>query len=137
MVDRPYRLSIDVSEHGALFDPARAEHVFRRYTEDFSQEAAEWTEKRVKRIFHEDFRHPTGYYEERVTTHRLVTGAYEVWDHGERGPAYGPWLEGIGSRNLTSRFRGYHAFRRAEAALRQYIDQLGDRIFMDRFSREL
>jgi hypothetical protein len=30
---------------------------------------------------------------------------------------YGPWLEGSGSRNLTTRFKGYHSFRRAGQAL--------------------
>lgn len=26
---------------------------------------------------------------------------------------YGPWLEGVGSRNSTTRFKGYFSFRRA------------------------
>jgi hypothetical protein len=30
---------------------------------------------------------------------------------------YGPWLEGTGSRNLTTRFHGYHAFRLAAQEL--------------------
>ena len=42
---------------------------------------------------------------------------------------YGPWLEGVGSRNATTRFKGYHSFRRvgqtlqkdAPAILEQYI----------------
>lgn len=52
--------------------------------------------------------HPTGYYESRV-----------VADFGRRPPSvhdsmvvYGPWLEGIGSRNATTRFKGYQTFRR-------------------------
>jgi hypothetical protein len=27
--------------------------------------------------------------------------------------SYGPWLEGVGSRNLTTRFKGYHGYRMA------------------------
>ena len=27
------------------------------------------------------------------------------------GVVYGPWLEGVGSRNDTTRFKGYHTFR--------------------------
>jgi hypothetical protein len=27
--------------------------------------------------------------------------------------SYGPWLEGVGSRNATTRFKGYQGFRRA------------------------
>jgi hypothetical protein len=30
---------------------------------------------------------------------------------------YGPWLEGTGSRNLTTRFKGYNGMRRAALAL--------------------
>jgi hypothetical protein len=30
---------------------------------------------------------------------------------------YGPWLEGTGSRNHTTRFKGYSSFRRAGQAL--------------------
>lgn len=51
---------------------------------------------------------PTGFYESRV-----------VADYGRRPPSvhdsmvvYGPWLEGVGSRNATTRFKGYSTFRR-------------------------
>jgi hypothetical protein len=27
------------------------------------------------------------------------------------GVVYGPWLEGVSSRNNSSRFKGYHTFR--------------------------
>src|SRR3546814_9997690 len=37
-----------------------------------------------------------------------VSGSPEVWDGGMAGPRYGPWLEGVGSRNNTTRFKGYH-----------------------------
>lgn len=30
---------------------------------------------------------------------------------------YGPWLEGTGSRNQTTRFKGYHGFRQASQNL--------------------
>ena len=30
---------------------------------------------------------------------------------------YGPWLEGTGSRNETTRFKGYHGFRKAAQEL--------------------
>lgn len=30
---------------------------------------------------------------------------------------YGPWLEGVGSRNATTRFKGYHGFRQAGGEL--------------------
>lgn len=30
---------------------------------------------------------------------------------------YGPWLEGVGSRNFTTRFKGYHGYRMAAQEL--------------------
>ncbi|HYS41948.1 MAG TPA: hypothetical protein VEO01_40540 [Pseudonocardiaceae bacterium] len=50
---------------------------------------------------------------------------------------YGPWLEGVGSRNATTRFRGYRGFRQAgqelgtqatriaEDALAPYVRRMG------------
>lgn len=52
--------------------------------------------------------HPSGYYQSHVRA-----------DYGRRPPSvhddrvvYGPWLEGVGSRNATTRFKGYETFRR-------------------------
>lgn len=50
--------------------------------------------------------------------------------------SYGPWLDGEGSRNASTRFKGYHGFREAagelnavagteaEAALRPFIERV-------------
>jgi hypothetical protein len=42
---------------------------------------------------------------------------------------YGPWLEGTGSRNLTTRFKGYGSFRRAG----QVLDGMAEGIAEDTF----
>lgn len=39
---------------------------------------------------------------------------------------YGPWLEGTGSRNESTRFKGYHGMRMASQALGQVAGVLGD-----------
>ena len=60
--------------------------------------------------------------------HGLLTGHYRRNVHGEMtstlhgkvhdsGVVYGPWLEGVGSRNASSRFRGYAMFRNARQRL--------------------
>jgi hypothetical protein len=56
----------------------------------------------------------------------------------DRGIVYGPWLEGVGSRNFPkTRFKGYASFRRAvhrvrgevprisQAVLRRHIGKMG------------
>jgi hypothetical protein len=58
-------------------------------------------------------RHPTGYYQSQI----------QVVDHpdgkavNDNGIVYGPWLEGVGSRNRSTRFKGYFSLRRAMETL--------------------
>jgi hypothetical protein len=40
---------------------------------------------------------------------------------------YGPWLEGTGSRNVTTRFKGYHSFRQAGDDLELAAEAVADR----------
>jgi hypothetical protein len=56
------------------------------------------------------FRAPTGYYRSQVTHGRVSANRADVHD-GDM--IYGPWLEGVGSRNRTTRFKGYFFWRRA------------------------
>ena len=62
--------------------------------------------------------------------HGLITGHYrrsvvgELTDslHGrihDSNVVYGPWLEGVSRRNETTRFKGYHMFRRAGEQLQR------------------
>lgn len=50
---------------------------------------------------------------------------------------YGPWLEGVGSRNATTRFKGYHGFRRGAEQLDAESGRVGDdaiRPYVERMS---
>lgn len=122
-----YRLSIRTRLHGALFDARRSNALFDRYASDLEEQGAEWAERHIKRTFHREFKQPTGYYESNVHIHDAADGR-EVWDGGDAGPVYGPWLEGVGSRNNTTRFKGYHAFRKAASALERRIGEMGERL---------
>ncbi len=53
--------------------------------------------------------HPTGHYQGLIQTNRVEHGT-RIWDGGQ--VVYGPWLEGVGSRNYPKTvFRGYRSFR--------------------------
>lgn len=52
-------------------------------------------------------KHPTGFYSSRVIGSTRSDG-YAVTDSNV---VYGPWLEGVSSRNTRSRFKGYHTFQ--------------------------
>ena len=39
------------------------------------------------------------------------------------GVIYGPWLEGVGSRNKSARFKGYFSFRAAKQLVEKRVDR--------------
>lgn len=117
---------------GPLFD-SRAQHYFADFAEELEEEAAEWALGHIKDTFHTHFKHPTGAYESHVRVTKEM-GRAAVTDGGWAGPVYGPWLEGVGSRNApVTRFRGYRAFRKAAEALDRRIEDIGDRLFRMRY----
>lgn len=128
MADYLLQIRSNLRYSGPLFD-FRARRYFRDFRNELEEEAADWALDHIKGTFHREFKHPTGYYESNVR----VRNGNEVWDGGLAGPVYGPWLEGVGSRNETTRFKGYHAFRKAAIALQQRIDNMGDRLFRLRY----
>ncbi len=69
-------------------------------------------------------RNPTGYYESQVRTDHEA-GGLRIHD-GKM--IYGPWLEGTGSRNRTTRFKGYFTFRRVTQRLDQMAGPMADNI---------
>lgn len=130
-----YMLRIRTRLRGPLFD-FRGRAIFRQYADEYEEEGAEFALGHIKNTFHASFRQPTGYYESNVRIHNTSSGT-EVWDGGHAGPVYGPWLEGVGSRNRTTRFKGYHAFRKAATALEARIEGMGENIFRLRYRNRL
>lgn len=121
--------------HGPLFD-ARGPRIFGQFADELEEEAAEWALDHIQGTYHTHFKNPTGFYESNVRIRNAASGT-EVWDGGHAGPVYGPWLEGVGSRNATTRFKGYWAFRKAAAALDRRIADMGDRLFNARYRGRL
>lgn len=119
-----YRLSIRTRLDGALFTP-QVHRIMADYANDLEEQGAEMALLSIKRTYHRSFKHPTGFYESNVRIHSTAEGQ-EVWDGGYAGPVYGPWLEGVSDRNSTSRFKGYHAFRKAATMLERRIEERGE-----------
>ena len=55
----------------------------------------------------------TGNYRRNISS--IIRHKYAEINDG--GVVYGPWLEGISSRNQTTKFKGYKAFRMATAEI--------------------
>jgi len=71
----------------------------------------------------QSIRRPTPYYETQIQLRQAGAHARIVDD---RGVIYGPWLEGVGSRNATTRFKGYASFRRARQSVETRVPALAE-----------
>ena len=62
---------------------------------------------------------------------RQVQGKVESDLHAQitdNGCIYGPWLEGIGSRNEVTRFKGYSSFRKTAQWLQERIGDIANKV---------
>lgn len=80
-------------------------------------EVADYAKFQVMITEEETFQNPTGYYTSKTTLTPLSPYSYSLNDGGV---IYGPWLEGIGSRNSpVTRFPGYHIYRKTKNSIAQ------------------
>lgn len=109
----------DVHLSGPMFD-GRADAAVERFLDDAKREVAQQGLADVHFILNVGIQHPTPYYETQLIAQPFVD---TVVVH-DRGVIYGPWLEGVSSRNKTTRFKGYAAFRRTKQALPDKVERL-------------
>lgn len=76
--------------------------LVRDVTKDVADEGAELVRQRLKnKIQHSTGRYVSSIHVVRANAMSTITDAKQAW---------GPWLEGTGSRNRTTRFKGYRTF---------------------------
>ena len=127
---------------GPMFD-GRAEAALERGIRAARDHVAAVGEKLTEAVFTASIRENTGHYLSRITTlneskvvatrggHTTYTMPIVVDPAAETVvtvdlATYGPWLEGTGSRNDTTRFKGYRGFRRTGQALNRVAGDLAD-----------
>jgi hypothetical protein len=98
-------IGFNVTTSGPLFD-GRAARAVRDFCNEFPQRFAEDSVKDLHGRFQRVFKHPTGAYQSQVRAKRLRPGTSAITSDSP----YGPWLEGAGSRNQKSQFKGYNSF---------------------------
>lgn len=112
------RIGVHVS--GPLFDDdthkIMSEFVTEAVQEVGAQGLANWHTH-----LDASLKHPTGWYEEHLTSELMAPDVDIMHD---KGMIYGPWLEGTGSRNQTTKFKGYAAARLAAQELEAQADQV-------------
>jgi hypothetical protein len=99
-------MGIDVQCSGPLLD-GRAPGIIDAARQQGQDAVAIEAFNRVHARLHQVLRFPTGNYERHVVTDLARTESRVT----DSGIIYGHWLEGTGSRNRTTRFKGYFTFR--------------------------
>lgn len=87
-------------------------------------ELADYTRFEVLMQLDRVLQHPTGYYESQVRPERVAVDTYSVNDSNV---IYGPWLEGVGSRNRERPgFPGYHTFRTVRSRMNSKANEVAE-----------
>lgn len=99
---------VSVTKSGPLFD-GRADAKLREMQREIGRRVATIGASMIRTELQAVLHTQTPYY--RLQNEAAVDPpGWKIWD---RGVIYGPWLEGIGSRNFpVTRFRGYATYRR-------------------------
>jgi hypothetical protein len=114
---------IDLDFQGPWFD-GRAERAIEDACDDARDDIAAAAEERVLMGTSAHFKTRTPYYETRITTTRVTEEVSLVHD---QGVVYGPWLEGVGTRNRPRPgFPGYGHWRSAKQAIQARASQMAE-----------
>lgn len=100
--------------------------MIRRYVKDVQDTVATFAEADVHLRLQRSLQNPHGHLQSQIGI-RYRRGNPVVTDGGV---IYGPWIEGVGSRNYpTTRFKGYATFRRSAQLVEQRAPLIADRIW--------
>lgn len=125
-------MRVRVHTRGPMFD-GRAPRAIHRGGVQTEQDIANAARDQIRRDLIVVPKNPTGYYRSRIVTRRM-SGRHVVVDSGV---VYGPWLEGVGSRNFpVTRFRGYSLFRKAFRRFSGAAGAIAERV-MGQYTRGL
>lgn len=100
-------MSVEVTFTGPLFTE-NPEKVVGDIADAIEVELSQVVVDQIKARLDSTLQHPTGYYRSRITASNVADSIVV----SDSGVVYGPWLEGVGSRNKATRFKGYATFRR-------------------------
>jgi hypothetical protein len=110
--------NVEVSMHGPVFN-GQALAAMRDFERAAVADVADYGVEAVRENLHGVLKHPTGRYSSTIHAQKAALNA-EILD----GTVYGPWLEGVGSRNATTRFKGYHTFRKTTQKVQEQAGEI-------------
>lgn len=127
---------IDVSAHGPVFNGA-AEALVHQYAHHLEEKLGDLGVTWIRAYLPTQYKYlrdpaSLGFH---GTKNHFVPGLYQSVIHRldagdsvlihDTPSVYGPWLEGVGSRNATTRFKGYHTFRVIAQKLQDVAVEIG------------
>lgn len=112
-----------VNLNGPFFD-GRAHNAVGHYLRTAERHVAQEAKAAIDAELPRVLKNPTGNYQRHIN----VKNRGDHWVVNDRGIIYGPWLEGTGSRNRTTRFKGYSTFRRVRRAIETKAGELAETV---------
>lgn len=100
---------------------------WRRRMERATAQGMENAERELLQAGHDDVRSTLNRVLRKQTPYYRTRIAIRDNRITDSGVIYGPWLEGVGSRNKTTRFKGYFTFRKVTSRLQQKKGYVTDR----------
>jgi hypothetical protein len=128
------RSRVNLNLSGPLFD-GTLEPVVTEWLDQTKKDVADLGVLSIKEIAVKMDRsgRGTGHYMSVINTRQV--SPYNDQLINDTGIVYGPWLEGTTKRNNSTRFKGYHQFRRTRARLRKQYGEIAQRKLAEFISR--
>ena len=120
-------MPVTVTTDGPLFD--RGQALMDEIVAAVAKEVGEVGKETVLAGLNATLRNPspTGGYRDKIT---VYASTFQSRVHDQMS-VYGPWLEGTGSRNATTRFKGYANFRQATQQLDRMAVDIAERVIAE------
>lgn len=116
-------MTVNVKYSGPLFN-GEAQKVIEAYQTEAESYLGDYVVNQIQSELGSVLKNPTGYYKSKVVTN-LQANDISVTDSGV---VYGPWLEGVGARNKSTRFKGYSTFRRVTQRINAQAGEIAERV---------
>lgn len=100
------------------FFTANPVHIVGDHLDQMRLMVADIAETRVRTHLSTHQRIQTGFNVSHVQVRNISSSLTQVQ---QTNAVYGPWIEGTGSRNKTTRFKGYWSFRTVSSEMNQRV----------------
>lgn len=126
------RSTINVNFSGPLFD-GEAPAIIREWLDKTKRQVADMGVRELDAITMDSTGRGTGHYQTMITTRVISYNDVLITDP----VVYGPWLEGTSKRNESTRFKGYHLWRRTRLKLRRDFKDIAEKSLHEYYLQRL